>query len=142
METKSKIKNSKQDYIFAVGRRREATARVRLFAKGKGAIIVNERQVEKYFGGLVFKNIYRAPFAATNTVGKFDVTARILGGGVTGQLGALTHGIARALEKLDSGKYRTLLKKAGLLTRDSRMKERRKPGLAQKARAKKQSPKR
>lgn len=142
METKSKIKNSKQDYIFAVGRRREATARIRLFAKGKGAITVNGREVEKYFGGEVFKNIYLAPFAVTGTIGKFDVTARILGGGQAGQLGALTHGISRALEKYDREKYRTLLKKAGLLTRDSRMKERRKPGFAQKARAKKQSPKR
>lgn len=146
---------SKKNYIQTVGRRREAAARVRLYAGKKGSkfpvgavsltvgeILVNGKKVEQYFPTAVQKSLYRRPFIVTKTLEKFAVSAKILGGGVNGQLEALVHGIARAIEKTDKEKYRLLLKKAGLLTRDARVKERRKAGYAHKARARKQSPKR
>ena len=141
-EVAKSVKPLKKDYILTVGRRKEAVARVRLYPKGSGAITVNSKPVEEYFSGPASKVAYMVPFAATNTVGEFDVTVKVEGGGPSGQLGAVVHGIARALEKFDREKYRSILKKKGLLTRDPRAKERRKAGLAQKARAKKQSPKR
>lgn len=144
METKSKVKKSKVSPSFyqAVGRRKEATARVRLYVGGNGEIIVNDLPVEKYFPGEVAKIAYLRPFQLTETLGRFKVTVKVEGSGKSGQLGAVIHGIARALEKIDKEKYRPILKKAGLLTRDPRAKERRKAGFAGKARAKKQSPKR
>ncbi|MBI2036596.1 30S ribosomal protein S9 [Candidatus Microgenomates bacterium] len=141
-EVAKEVKPEKKEYILTVGRRREAIARVRLYSSGSGKITVNEKPVEQYFYGQTRQIAYGMPFAVTDTAGKFDVTAKVTGGGMSGQLGALVHGMARALEKKDKEKWRPLLKKAGLLTRDPRAKERRKPGLAQKARAKKQSPKR
>lgn len=144
-------------YYEAVGRRRTATARVRLYpltkAKKKdlkiwdyklapGALIVNKKPASDYFPGEVFKLAYSEPFRTTNTSNKFAATAQVSGSGKIGQLEAVVHGIARALEKSDQEKYRPILKKRGFLTRDSRMKERRKAGYAQSARAKKQSPKR
>lgn len=138
----------------AVGRKKEAIARVRLYVvtqgeveiKGikykEGSILVNEKPVEKYFAGSVYKNHYLAPFQITETIGRFVVSAHITGGGPQGQIGAFTLGIARALEKIDREKYRPLLKARGFLTRDAREKQRRMAGFAQKARAKKQSPKR
>ena len=132
----------KKEYIFTVGRRREAVARVRLYAKGEGAIVINNKPVHEYFGGLASKDLYMMPFLTTNTVGRFDVTVRVTGGGTAGQLGAVVHGMARAIEKLDKEKYRGPLKKKGLLTRDARTRERRMVGMGGKARRKKQSPKR
>lgn len=129
-------------FYQAVGRRKESVARVRLQLGGKGEIIVNGRPVEQYFSGEVSKNAYLAPFRITSTLDRFNVTVKVLGGGLAGQLGAVIHGIARVLEKVDKEKYRPLLKKQGFLTRDARIKERRKAGFAHKARAKKQSPKR
>lgn len=131
----------KKAYVYAVGRRKTAIARVRLF-KGKGGILVNEQSIEKYFPGEVNRIIYLKPFRVTKTEGKYDATIKVVGSGRNGQLGAVSHGLARALDKENTELYHTSLKKAGLLTRDPRMKERRKPGLAQSARAKKQSPKR
>jgi small subunit ribosomal protein S9 len=138
----------------AVGRRKVATARVKLYVvpEGqitlkettvkKGDIIVNYRPVEQYFPGEVSKKYYLEPFRTTNTIGRFAVSALISGGGPSGQLDALIHGISRALEKVEKEKFRPILKKKGYLTRDPRAKERRKAGFAQKARARKQSPKR
>ncbi len=155
METNSKVKSQKsKDFIFAVGRRREAVARVRLYHSPKksilwedkeikkGEILVNKRPIEEYFGSGVAKVFYTQPFVVTNTLNKFIITVRVEGGGLEGQLGALAQGISRALAKLDAEKYRSLLKKHGLLTRDARTRERRKIGMGGKARRKRQSPKR
>ena len=144
-EEKPEVKKSKtfkKDYIPTVGRRREAVARVRLYPKGSGAIPVNAKPIEEYFRGEVNKVAYMTPFVITDTVNKLDTTVKVAGGGPSGQLGAVVHGIARAIEKFDKEKYRPLLKKKGLLTRDSRTRERRKVGMGGKARRKKQSPKR
>lgn len=155
MTKKETTKTAKEPSFYqAVGRRKESTARVMLYVTTgeevkvkdkilkKGEIMVNFRPVEKYFPGEVFQKTYLEPFRTTNTVGRFAVSALITGGGLSGQLGAFVHGVSRALEKADKEKFRSILKKKGLLTRDSRVKERRKAGFAQKARAKKQSPKR
>ena len=133
-------KNSKAKYIPAVGRRKTATVRIRLYQK-KGSFIVNDLPIEEYFPGEVNKVLYMDPFRVTNTVGKYSATIKVSGSGKRGQLGAVIHGIARALEK-DNKDFRPILKKNGFLTRDSRKKERRKAGYAHKARAKKISPKR
>ncbi|MBM3209023.1 30S ribosomal protein S9 [Candidatus Shapirobacteria bacterium] len=131
----------KSDNIFAVGRRKASIARVRLI-KGKGENLVNDRPVGKYFPGASAEVSFLSPFKLTETLGKFYATIRVRGGGLSGQLAATIHGLARALILADSEKFRPILKKEGFLTRDARVKERRKFGLAQKARAKKQSPKR
>jgi small subunit ribosomal protein S9 len=133
-------------YYEAVGRRKEATARVRLYVSGsdveKGAIIVNGKPVEQYFPGEVYKRLVWEPLRTTNAASRFSVTIKTRGGGLAGQLSAVVLGLSRALEKADKEKMRPILKKRGFLTRDARIKERRKAGLAGKARAKKQSPKR
>ena len=131
---------TKNKFIFAVGRRKEAVARVRLYA-GKGESLVNNQSFEKYFPGQVAQLAFEAPFRETGTLGKFFVTVRIVGGGKNGQLTALIHGLSRALSLADE-KNRPALKKKGFLTRDARKKERRKVGTGGKARRKKQSPKR
>lgn len=134
-----------QTFYQAIGRRKTSTARVRLYPLSKerktSEIIVNDRSVQKYFPGEIFSKQYLLPFKLTDNIDRFVVTIKVNGGGLTGQLGAVVHGIARALCKVDEN-YRPILKKQGLLTRDPRMKERRKAGLAGKARAAKQSPKR
>jgi len=137
-EIKEKI--TKEKFIPAVGRRKRSVARIKLY-KGVGINKVNERPIEEYFPGLIAKIGYQKPFELTQTLGKFYAWARIEGGGKSSQLGAFVHGVSRALAKVDP-KYKEVLKKAKFLTRDPREKERRKPGFAQKARAKKQSPKR
>lgn len=125
----------------SVGRRKEAVARVRVL-KGQGQMTVNGKLISEYFRGPVAQRFYQKPFEVTQTLGQFTATIKLVGGGSASQLGALVHGLARALQLQDKEKFRPLLKKAGLLTRDARVKERRKFGLAGKARAKKQSPKR
>jgi small subunit ribosomal protein S9 len=112
---------------YGTGRRKKSIARVRL-VKGTGNITINKRDIDDYFGLETLKLITRQPFEATQTTGKFDVIATVTGGGVTGQAGAIRLGIARALLEADEG-YRPLLKAKGLLTRDPRMKERKKYGL-------------
>lgn len=140
-------------YYEATGRRKSAIARVRLYiapgeinmkdmVMGRGDIFVNNLPASKYFPGEVFKKLYMEPFQLTSTQGRYAISAFISGGGLSGQVGAFRHGIARVLEKIDKETYRPILKKSGLMTRDPREKERRKAGNAQKARAKKQSPKR
>ena len=119
---------SKKAYMYGTGRRKSSVARVHLFPKGPGSLTVNGRPLDDYFGLETLKLIVRQPFAATDTMGKFDVEATVTGGGVTGQAGAIRHGIARALLQVEDS-YRAPLKAAGLLTRDPRMKERKKYGL-------------
>ena len=136
---RKKIK--KQNYTYAVGRRRAASARIRLF-KGKGQSTVNGKPIEEYFPGKVLEDIYTKPFKATETSDNYYVTVKVVGGGKMGQLDAVVHGIARVLVKLDQGKHKRPLRKLGLLTRDARTRERRKVGMGGKARRKKQSPKR
>ena len=126
--------------IQAVGRRKEAVAKVRL-TSGNGKIIVNAKPIAEYFKGIIYEKRYFNPFDLTKTSGQFDASIKVIGGGRNGQLDAVVHGISRALSKI-SLDFRQSLKKEGLLTRDPRAKERRKFGLAHKARAKKQSPKR
>ena len=119
---------SKKPYMYGTGRRKSSVARVHLFPGGTGKITINGRDIDDYFGLDTLKLIVRQPFGATNTMDKFDVEATVTGGGVTGQAGAIRHGIARALLLVDET-YRPALKAAGLLTRDPRMKERKKYGL-------------
>lgn len=128
------------EQISTVGRRKEAVARVRL-TPGNGQIVVNGKPVSEYFMGAMLQKIYTKPFVITQTASKYAVSVKVEGGGTASQLGAVIHGIARAIAKTEPT-LRTILKKEGMLTRDARVKERRKYGLAQKARAKKQSPKR
>ncbi|HPC20289.1 MAG: 30S ribosomal protein S9 [Kiritimatiellae bacterium] len=118
-------KKAEIEYL-ATGRRKTAIARVRLL-QGKGNITVNDREFAEYFPTTDLRLIVEAPFKALDASGRFDVIAQCEGGGVPGQAGALRHGIARALLQVDES-YRALLKKAGFLTRDPRMKERKKPG--------------
>lgn len=149
------MKKTKNSYIEAFGRRKESTARVRLysfdkvrivnvgsFKLKKGDILVNGKTAEEYFPGAINKIRYQIPLKATNNIANFAAVAKVAGGGIASQLDAVIHGLAKALEKEDKEKNRPILRKKGLLTRDARVKERRKAGLAQKARAKKQSPKR
>ena len=112
---------------LGTGRRKSSVARVRLIP-GTGKITVNKRDLEEYFGYETLKMIVRAPLVLTETLGKYDVLVNVYGGGFTGQAGAIRHGISRALLDADAD-YRPLLKKAGFLTRDPRMKERKKYGL-------------
>ena len=119
--------NEAQPYFYGTGRRKKSIARVRL-VPGTGAVTINKRDIDDYFGLETLKVIVRQPLALTSTEGKFDVVAKVAGGGVSGQAGALRHGIARALLNVDA-ELRSELKKAGFLTRDPRMKERKKYGL-------------
>ncbi len=124
----------------AIGRRKEAVARVRIMP-GQGMMTVNGKPINEVFRGLIFQKAYQKPFELTKTIGQFSVTAKVLGGGPSSQVQAFVHGAARSLSKV-SQDNRDILKKAGLLTRDARVRERRKYGLAHAARAKKSSPKR
>lgn len=134
-------KQAKKDYVYAVGRRRTASARVRLF-KGDSESTVNGEVIGKYFPGEAFTKIWQKPFELTGTLGKSYITAVVTGGGREGQLRAVVHAISRALSALDVEKNRSTLKVAGLLTRDSRIRQRRHVGTGGKARRKKSSPKR
>ena len=119
----------------ATGRRKSSVARVRLIP-GTGRIVINKRDLDEYFGGKeLVKNEVKRPMDVTGTMGQYDVIATVNGGGFTGQAGALRHGISRALCEVDAEAYRPVLKAAGFLTRDSRMKERKKPGLKKARRA-------
>jgi len=118
----------KTPYFYGTGRRKSSISRVRLY-QGTGKITINERDIDDYFGLETLKLIVRQPLALTDTTDRFDVVCRVTGGGVTGQAGAIRHGIARALLQFDSENLRPKLKKAGFLTRDPRMKERKKYGL-------------
>ncbi|MCR4264331.1 MAG: 30S ribosomal protein S9 [Candidatus Roizmanbacteria bacterium] len=155
MDKTANITPNKQQYYQAVGRRREASAQVRLYPLPErktivvhgqnlkaGDFVVNKKDVAQYFPGEINKVAYRGPLHVTKTLNDYAVSVLVYGGGKNGQLDAVVHGIARALDTINRDEYRPLLKKSGFLTRDPRVKERRKAGLAQKARAKKSSPKR
>ena len=119
---------SKNPYKYGTGRRKSSVARVHLFENGTGTITINGRDSDDYFGLETLKMVVRQPLNTTSTLGKVDIVATVEGGGVSGQAGALRHGISRAL-LLVNPEFRPLLKKAGFLTRDPRMKERKKYGL-------------
>lgn len=119
---------SKKPYFYGTGRRKSSVARVHLFPNGTGAVTINGRDIDEYFGLETLKVVVRQPLVATETADKFDVLVNVHGGGFTGQAGAVRHGIARALLQADP-EYRPVLKKEGYLTRDPRMKERKKYGL-------------
>ncbi len=114
-------------YFYGTGRRKSSVARVRVY-NGTGKVTINDRDIDDYFGLETLKLIVRQPLTITDNADKFDIVCRVAGGGVTGQAGAIRHGIARALLQADEN-FRPALKKAGLLTRDPRMKERKKYGL-------------
>ena len=119
---------SKNPYKYGTGRRKSSVARVHLFENGTGAITINGRDIDDYFGLETLKMVVRQPLNTTSTLGKVDIVATVEGGGVSGQAGALRHGISRALLQVNPD-FRPILKKAGFLTRDPRMKERMKYGL-------------
>ena len=119
---------SKKPYFYGTGRRKSSVARVHLFENGTGAITINGRDIDDYFGLDTLKLIVNQPLVATNMVGKVDVVVTVAGGGVAGQAGAIRHGLSRALLEVNA-EYRATLKAAGFLTRDPRMKERKKYGL-------------
>ena len=118
---------------YGTGRRKSSIARVYL-VPGTGKITINKRDIDEYLGLETLKVVVRQPLVATDTLGKYDVLVNVIGGGFTGQAGAILHGISRALLQVD-GDFRPVLKKAGYLTRDPRMKERKKPGLRSARRA-------
>ena len=118
---------SAKPYFYGTGRRKKSTARVRILP-GTGVITINGRDIDDYFGLETMKLIVNQPFGVTATEGKFDIIANVRGGGFSGQAGAIRHGLAKALLQVDET-YRPALKKAGFLTRDPRMKERKKYGL-------------
>lgn len=134
------VKQVKKDYTFAVGRRKGAVARVRLYS-GRGESSVNSKPVNEYFNGAAATKLWSRPFDLTKTAGKYWVSVKVEGGGKAGQLDAVVLGMARALSTFDPD-LRPSLKKHGLLTRDARIRERRKVGTGGKSRRKKQSPKR
>ena len=118
---------SSKPYFYGTGRRKKSVARVRI-VPGPGVININGQDIDEYFGIETLKLIVNQPFTVTDTLGKFDIVCRVNGGGFSGQAGAIRHGVAKALLQADAT-YRPALKKAGLLTRDPRMKERKKYGL-------------
>ncbi|MBO4680794.1 MAG: 30S ribosomal protein S9 [Saccharofermentans sp.] len=121
-------KSTSKVYYYGTGRRKNAVAAVRL-VPGSGKITINSKDIDEYFGLDTLKLLVRQPLAATETEDKFDVIVKAIGGGISGQAGAIRHGIARALVEADEDNYKSVLKAAGFLTRDARMKERKKPGL-------------
>ena len=147
-------KTQKKDFVFAVGRRRSAVARVRLYDSikdgltfndlpvKKGEILVNGMPIQDYFQGTLTRYEYSAPLRVANAQSQFAFTIKVEGGGKSGQLDAVVHGISQALSDYDTDKFRKVLKEKGFLTRDSRVRERRKVGKGGKARRAKQSPKR
>jgi len=148
------VTKSPKDFVFAVGRRREAVARVRLYKTvkddmmwgtlpvKKGDIAVNGMPIASYFAGEVSRHIYTEPLRVANAQNKYTFTIKVEGGGKSGQIDAVVHGISNVLSKVDTKEYRATLKKKGFLTRDPRARERRKVGMGGKSRRAKQSPKR
>ena len=119
---------SKRKYSYGTGRRKSSVARVRVYENGTGSIIINGREMDDYFGLETLKLIVRQPLVSTDMLGKVDIVVTVAGGGVSGQAGAIRHGLSRALLGINP-EYRASLKAAGFLTRDPRMKERKKYGL-------------
>ena len=125
----------KKAYFYGTGRRKSSVARVRLFPGGTGEIKINNRTIDNYFGLETLKMVVRQPLATTDMLGKVDLVCTVEGGGVTGQAGAIRLGVARALNAIDRDANRAALKKAGFLTRDARVVERKKAGLHKARRA-------
>ncbi len=123
-----KVANSKKNQFWGTGRRKKSVARVRIIPEGTGKIVINGKEIDEYFDLETLKTIVRQPLVLTETENKFDIYANVYGGGVSGQAGAISHGIARAMVMFDEA-YKPEIKKAGFLTRDPRMKERKKYGL-------------
>ena len=121
-------KKAARTYFYGTGRRKNAVACVRVYP-GKGQITINDKEMNEYFKMETLKLIVRQPLIATGTEGRFDIICKVVGGGLTGQAGAVRHGLSRALVQADEEAFKATLKKAGFLTRDSRMKERKKYGL-------------
>lgn len=121
-------KKSARTFFYGTGRRKSAVACVRIYP-GKGQFMINDKPMDDYLGMETLKLIIRQPLIATNTEGNFDIICKVIGGGLSGQAGAIRHGLSRALVRADEETFRPILKKAGFLTRDSRMKERKKYGL-------------
>lgn len=121
-------KKAAKTFFYGTGRRKNAVACVRIYP-GKGQIIVNDKTIDEYFGMETLKLIVRQPLVATNTEDKFDIICKVIGGGLSGQAGAIRHGLSRAMVKADEEAFKAIMKKNGFLTRDSRMKERKKYGL-------------
>ena len=119
---------SKKKYFYGTGRRKSSVARVRVYENGTGAITINGRNIDDYFGLDTLKLIVRQPMVTTNTLGTVDINVTVAGGGVSGQAGAIRHGLSRALVVMNP-EFRPALKAAGFMTRDPRMKERKKYGL-------------
>ncbi len=119
---------SKKKFFYGTGRRKSSVARVRVYENGTGSITINGRDIDEYFGLDTLKLIVRQPLVTTETLGKVDIIATVTGGGVSGQAGAVRHGVARALVGMNP-EFHTALKAAGFMTRDPRMKERKKYGL-------------
>jgi small subunit ribosomal protein S9 len=154
-ELKTQVGGTKKykEFMFAVGRRRAAVARVRVYSKvpdalkfeeyevKKGDLVVNGRNISEYFSGVVAKATYEEPLKLADALNKYAITARVVGGGTASQLGAFVLGLSRALAAIDEG-VKPVLRKKGLLTRDQRVRERRKVGTGGKARRQKQSPRR
>lgn len=144
-------KVSQKDFVFALGRRKSSTAKARFYKKDatvweglvvkKGEVVVNSKPALEYFGES-FEKVYREPMQITNTDGKFAISIKVSGGGKAGQLQAAILALARGLDKIDREKFHTILKRKGMLTRDPRVRERRKVGMGGKSRRRKQSPKR
>jgi len=128
-------------YTQAIGRRRSATAKARVF-EGKQEMIINDKPISEYFRQPGMAAIYLRPYILTDTLGKYTATVKVTGSGVMGQVGAVVHAVSRALAEINPETFRKPLRDASLITRDPRMKETRKVGQAGKARKKKQSPKR
>ena len=119
---------SKKKYFYGTGRRKSSVARVRVYENGTGSVIINGRDINDYFGLETLKLVVNQPLVAADLVGKVDLVVTVTGGGVSGQAGAIHHGLSRALVTLNP-EYRATLKAAGFMTRDPRMKERKKYGL-------------
>ena len=143
-KTTRKTKIKKRLYYYGLGRRRRASARVRIYLvhEDKGKIVVNDKPIKVYFPGEENKKYYQEPLRTCNVVDQYYISAKVTGSGKRGQLGAFIHGLARALVLIDPENNRIILKKRGFLTRDPRKRERRKVGTGGKARRQKQSPKR
>lgn len=127
-KTTKKIPANKNVEFSATGRRKDSIARVRIMPNGKGQFVINKKNIEEYFNLGVYRLVANQPFEVTNTMGKYDVIVNVHGGGLSGQAGAIRHGIARALVKADES-LKAEIKKAGFLIRDARVKERKKYGL-------------
>lgn len=144
-------KPTQKDFVYAIGRRKSSTARVRLYKKDavvwggttvkRGEVVINNKPALEYFGKM-FESVYRNPLQMTGMEGKLAVSIKVMGGGKGGQLDAVVLALARGLDKIDKEKFHSSLKKRGMLTRDPRVRERRKVGMGGKSRRKKQSPKR